>query len=70
MREYMHLLISAIARKNSLFCGKEHSRVPMHSVMELERQTFVHVGNIIALSLLYGGPAPSFLSPAVADYNC
>ena len=38
------------------------------SVMELERQTFVHIGKIIALSLLYGGPAPSFFSPAVADY--
>ena len=40
----------------------------MHSVMELERQTFVYIGRIIALSLLYGGPAPTFFSPAVADY--
>ena len=37
----------------------------MHNVMDLEKQTFVRIRKIIALSLLYGGPAPS---PAVADY--
>ena len=68
MREYLHLLIATIARKNSWFCGRADARVPMHSVMELEKQTFLYIGKIIALSLLYGGPAPAFFSPAVADY--
>lgn len=68
MREYLHLLIAAVARKNAWFCGRENSRVPVHSLMELEQQTFVYIGKMIAMSLLYGGPAPAFFSAAVADY--
>ena len=68
MREYLHLLVAAIAHSNYIFCGEDTRRVPVHSVVELEKRTFVHVGTIFALSLLHGGPAPSFLAPAVADY--
>ena len=53
---------------NYIFCGEDTRRVPVHSVVELEKRTFFHVGTIFALSLLHGGPAPSFLAPAVADY--
>ncbi len=34
--------------------------VPRHSVIELERKSFFHVGVILALSLLHGGPSPQF----------
>ena len=61
-------LMRCIAQNNSLFCGKENSRVPMHNMLELERRTFYFIGSIVALSLVHGGPAPSFFSPAVADY--
>lgn len=68
MREFLHLLMAAVARNNSFFCGREDSRVPMHSLPELEKQTFYYIGRVIALTLVYGGPAPCFFSPAVADY--
>lgn len=68
MREYLHLLMAAVARNNTLFCGKEDSRVPLHNLRELEKRTFYHIGKIISLSLLYGGPGATFFSPAVADY--
>ena len=68
LREYFTILMRCIAQNNSLFCGKENSRVPMHNMLELERRTFYFIGSIVALSLVHGGPAPSFFSPAVADY--
>lgn len=68
MREYLHILVASIVQNNSLFCGSENLRVPMHSVLELERQTFYHIGSILALSLVHGGPAPAFFTPAIADY--
>lgn len=68
MREYLHLLVAAFARNNSLFCGPMISRTPMHNMTALDKQTFFYVGRIIAISLVYGGPSPSFFSSAVADY--
>ena len=67
-REYLHILMSSIARNNSLFCGEATRRVPVHSVVELEKRTFFHVGSILALTLIHGGPSPNFLAPPVADY--
>ena len=62
------MLLAAIAANNSLLCGPDYSRTPHHHVEELERMTFFYIGVIIALSLVHGGPAPQFFSPAVADY--
>lgn len=50
-----------------IFCGDEH-RVPRHSMLELEKQTYYCVGKILALSLMHGGPAPRFLARTVVDY--
>ncbi len=68
MREYLHLLMASIAKNNSLFQGEDTKRIPAHNVSEHEKNTFYHVGSIFALSLLHGGPSPSFLAPSVADY--
>ncbi len=68
MCEYLHILMSAIAKNNSIFCGDETHRVPVHSVVELEKKTFIYIGSIFALSFIHGGPSPNFLAPSVADY--
>lgn len=68
LREYFHRLLRDLSQDNSLLCGPQNSRVPRHSVVELEKRSFFHVGVILALSLLHGGPAPQFFSSAVADY--
>ena len=46
MREYLHISMASVARNNSLFCGEETGRVPVHSVVELERKRFFYVGTI------------------------
>ena len=68
LREYFRLLLCALQSNNSLFSGPDYCRTPNHHVGELEKMTFYYVGVIIALSLVHGGPAPHFFSPAVADY--
>ena len=57
-----------ISRNNSLFTGDLKFRVPAHNMLELSKKTYRHVGSILALSIVYGGPAPHFLAESVADY--
>lgn len=64
----MFLIVGEIARNNSLFTGELKSRVPAHNMLELSKKTYQHVGSILALSLVYGGPAPHFFAESVADY--
>ena len=68
LREYFRLLLSAIESNSSLLSGIEFSRTPTHNVCELEKMSYFYIRVIIALSLVHGGPAPHFFSPAVADY--
>ena len=68
LREFFHLLLMSIAQNNMLFCGPPTSRTPNHNVMELQKMTFKYVGVFFALSIVHGGPAPMFLSSAVANY--
>lgn len=68
LREFFRLLLRGIGSSNSLFSGPDDSRTPTHNVFELEKMSFYYIGVIIALSLIHGGPAPHFFSPAVADY--
>ena len=37
-------------------------------MIELEAKSYLTVGRIIALSLIYGGPPPHFFARAVAEY--
>ena len=42
--------------------------VPRHCVMELDKNTYFKVGKLFALSLMHGGPGPTFLAPSVINY--
>ncbi len=68
LREFLHLLMGCIATNNGLFSGREECRVPAANLAELGRNTYKHVGEMIAVSLVHGGPAPAFFAPSVADY--
>ena len=68
LREFFHLLLCAIGQNNNLFCGDTACRVPLHNMLELSKKTYFYIGMMIATSLVYGGPAPKFFSPCVADY--
>ena len=50
------------------FSGPPTALSPTHNVAELQKQTYFYVGVFFALSIIHGGPAPMFLSSAVADY--
>ena len=66
--EYLRLLLGSVASNNSLFCGDGDARFVRHNVLELKKRSYFHVGQIISLYLMHGGPAPTFLSEAIADY--
>ena len=68
LREFLHLLMGEIATNNSLFCGDENCRVPLPNMAALEKLTFKHIGEMMALSIIHGGPAPNFLPQSVVDY--
>ncbi len=68
LREFLYKVIVSILHNDSLFCGPDDNRVPRHNLVELEKKTFYYVGALIALSLIYGGPAPHCLSSAVTEY--
>ena len=68
MREYMRLLLGSVVSNNSLFCGEMDSRFLRHNVIELNKKTYFHVGQILSITLVHGGPAPSFFAQPIADY--
>ena len=68
LREFLHLLMGEIAANNSLFCGQEDCRVPLPNMVGLEKLTFQHIGEMMAVSIIHGGPAPNFLAQSVVDY--
>ena len=67
LREFLRLLMGEIASNNSLFSGDVH-RVPVQNMSALENQTYYYIGQMMAVSLIHGGPAPTFLAPSVVDY--
>ena len=68
LREYFRLLVGEVLSKNNLFHGSDTARIPTHNAMELAKKTYFHVGQVFALSLVNGGPAPKCMADAVADY--
>ena len=60
--------MGAITGNEMLFQGEEYCRVPTTNVLELEKQTYKHVGEMFSVSIMYGGPAPIFLAPSITDY--
>ena len=67
-REYLRLVIAAMAEQNHLLDGPIDRRVLRHNVLAVERGYYFIMGCIIVLSLTQGGPAPSFFAPSVVDY--
>lgn len=68
MWEYLRLLLSAIVSNDSVLSDDSDKRILRHNIIELNRSTYLYVGKIISMSLVHGGPAPSFFSERVADY--
>ena len=54
-----------IVNNNALFGGDEFCRVPLPSMTALEKGTYRYV---VAVSLIHGGPAPTFFATSVVEY--
>ena len=67
LREFFHLLMKAVAGNNNLFTG-DRGRIPTSNLAAVENKTYFYIGQMLALSLLHGGPAPSFFCGAVGSY--
>ena len=67
LREFLHLLMDSIS-KNNLLCGEESRRSLCHNVPALMKNSFFHIGAMISVSLIHGGPSPAFFTDAIADY--
>ncbi len=70
LREFFHLLIKKLSEENKLLCGPYDCRTPRKNIVEFQKNSFFQLGKMIAMSLVHGGPAPHFFSPAVADFIC
>lgn len=62
------MLMREVLSSNSLFSGYDTARIPRHNAMALARKVYFFVGQVFALSLIHGGPAPKCLASAIADY--
>lgn len=67
-REYFRLVLRELSNNNALFDGSSERRIFRHNLIELQGSSYLIAGRIIALSLIYGGPAPHFFARAVAEY--
>lgn len=67
-REFFRLVLKQISQDGNLFGGQSSSRILVHNVLALQSNEFHIAGHLIALSLLYGGPAPHFFSGSVLSY--
>lgn len=67
-QEFFRLVINEMMMNNSFFQGPDHARMPLHNITELKKSSFKVIGEIIALSIVHGGPGPQCLSHACVDY--
>ena len=68
IREFFQHLLKNISTNNSIFCGPEDKRCILHNLVELDKRTYYYIGMLLSLSIVYGGPAPKFLAPTLANY--
>lgn len=67
-REFFRLVLSAIASGGRLFCGPEGHRTPVRNALARQNGEFRMAGSLMALSVVQGGPTPSFLSDTMVQY--
>ncbi|XP_039650194.1 G2/M phase-specific E3 ubiquitin-protein ligase-like [Perca fluviatilis] len=56
--------------ESHFFEGPEHQRSPRYSLTDFDSGLYKTVGEILAVSLAQGGPAPAFFSPWTYSYLC
>ncbi len=67
-RDFFTHLMAALNHQNALLDGPADNRVLQHNSTALDKDSYFHIGKIIAMSVIHGGPAPNFLAQPVLDY--
>ncbi len=67
-REFFRLAMESCLNDPSLFSGPAFSKVPLHNTAALLQRHFKYVGNVLAMSLIQGGPAPICFASWVYEY--
>ena len=47
----------------------DRNGMPVASTLALTQDLFKYAGEVMAISIIQGGPAPNFLSPVIFDVN-
>lgn len=58
----------SLGSRQLMLVAPADSRVPAHNMVALERRHFMYLGQMIAVSIIHGGPGPHCLSHSVVDY--
>ena len=67
-REFFMLLMNGVRENNSLLDGPLITHVLRHNTTALQNELYLCMGKMIALSIVHGGPGPSFFAGCVVDY--
>ena len=67
-REFFMLFMNSLNSQESLFEGPLDKRVLRHNTRALDKDVYKIVDKIIALSVVHGGPGPTFLADSVINY--
>lgn len=67
-REFLQLLIHSVMSNSMFFQGLMDAKVPTHNMSALLRDTFVYIGQMMAMSIMQGGSGPKCLAHPVVDY--
>ena len=67
-REFFMLLMNAIRENNSHLDGHSSTRILRHNITALQEELYLCMGKMIALSIIHGGPGPSYFAECVVDY--
>ena len=65
--EFFSLLHREVCGSN-MFISNETCKLFNHNLLALEQRNYFMYGQLCSLAILQGSPAPSFLSPTLADY--
>ena len=61
-REFFMLLMNVINENHYLLDGPSTKRILCHNTTALQEELYLFMGKMISLSLIHGGPGPSFFS--------
>ena len=65
-REFLTLVLEWLANSH-LFCGPKQAKFLSCNASGLASSEYLYAGKMAALSLVHGGPGPSFFSPSLYD---